>query len=133
MLSFRIAQASPGLLNLHAWLLWALVFVRGLAGLEGHGLPGPLFWLSRGLLLTRGHGLPGPLFWLSRGLLLTRGHGLPGPLFWLSRGLLLTRGHGLPGPLFWLSRGLLLTLVPLASLVPGRPGGSLLPLLYSSC
>ena len=67
-----IAHANPGLLNLHAWLLRALVIVGGLAGCGGHGLTGPSFWLSRGLLLT---------------------------------------------------------LVPLALLVPGRPGGSLLPLL----
>ena len=75
-LSSGIAHANPGLLNLHAWWLRVLVFVRGLAGRGGHGLPGPLFWLSRGLLLA---------------------------------------------------------LVPLASLVPGRPGESLLPLLHSSC
>ena len=47
LLSSGIAHASPGLLSLHAWLLWALVFVRGLAGRRGHGLPGPSFWLSR--------------------------------------------------------------------------------------
>ena len=42
-------------------------------------------------------------------------------------------GHGLPGPPFGHSRGLLLPLVPLASLVPGQPGGPPQPLSYSDC
>ena len=96
MLSSRIAQASPGLLNLHAWRLWALVFVRGLAGHGGHGLPGHRSG-SQGVYSSHWDMVSQAIVLTLKGFTPHTGTWSPRPSFWLSRGLLLTLGHGLPG------------------------------------